>query len=255
VEKRAREDNMKPYERSLYTGLMGDNDRVWLSNVRYDYITWLKRAQDQLYDEAVERSWFPAHPDEVRSQWRSNAVKVLSVGVVTTIGLGAAFGLGVLGLPIIALAAPIFLFAGAMPRRTAKGSEQLRRVLGFRLFIETAEARRAEFAEKENLFSEYLPYAIVFGCVDKWAKVFRDAQLERSVQHWYTGEHLTSFTSGAIASHLHSFAGATANAVNLATVNTAGGSGMSGLGSFGGAFGGAGGFAGGGGGGGGGTSW
>jgi hypothetical protein len=41
VEKQAREDNMKPYERSLYTGLMGDNDRVWLSNVRYDYITWL----------------------------------------------------------------------------------------------------------------------------------------------------------------------------------------------------------------------
>ena len=32
--------------------------------------------------------------------------------------------------------------------------------------------RTVEFAEKANLFADYLPYAIVFQCVHKWAKAF-----------------------------------------------------------------------------------
>ena len=58
------------------------------------------------------------------------------------------------------------------PARTAKGSAVLRRVDGFRRFIEESEKERAQFAEKKNLFSEYLPYAIVFGATEKWARAF-----------------------------------------------------------------------------------
>ena len=60
-----------------------------------------------------------------------------------------------------------------MPARTAKGTALLRRTLAFREFVANGtEAAKAKFAEKENLFSEYLPYAIVFGVTEKWAKVF-----------------------------------------------------------------------------------
>ncbi len=59
-----------------------------------------------------------------------------------------------------------------MPRRTAKGYAVLRHVDGFRRFIDESEKERAQFAEKKNLFSEYLPYAIVFGATEKWAHAF-----------------------------------------------------------------------------------
>ena len=48
----------------------------------------------------------------------------------------------------------------------------LRHVDGFRRFIEESEKDRAQFAERKNLFTEYLPYAIVFGATEKWARAF-----------------------------------------------------------------------------------
>ena len=59
-----------------------------------------------------------------------------------------------------------------MPRRTAKGTAVLRRAAGFRRFIMESEKDRARFAEQQHLFSEYLPYAVVFGATDRWAKAF-----------------------------------------------------------------------------------
>ncbi|WBL37499.1 DUF2207 domain-containing protein [Tepidiforma flava] len=143
----------------------------------------------------------------------------------------AGFGLG--GLALLVL-------APSMARRTAKGSEALRRVLGFRLYIATAEQHRQEFNERENIFARYLPYAIVFGCVEKWAKAFEglDDQARQSTAAWYAGTG--PFRVAAFSEGLRSFnssVGAT-----LAATRSGGGSGF-------------GGGAGGGGGGGGGGSW
>ena len=60
-----------------------------------------------------------------------------------------------------------------------------RRVLGFREFMQVAETDRQRFNEEENIFQEYLPYAIVFGCVDKWAKAFEDMGIETNTSSWY----------------------------------------------------------------------
>ena len=83
-----------------------------------------------------------------------------------------------------------------MPQRTAKGYAVLRRTHGFRRFIEESEKERAKFAEKKNLFSEYLPYAIVFGAVDKWAKAFAGLDDQPpDTSSWYIGRRPRSRTS------------------------------------------------------------
>ena len=69
-----------------------------------------------------------------------------------------------------------------MPKRTAKGYAVLRRVDGFRRFIDESEKDRAQFAERKNLFSEYLPYAIVFGATKKWATHVRGPR-RRATRH------------------------------------------------------------------------
>ena len=70
--------------------------------------------------------------------------------------------------------------AGRMPARTGKGTAMLSRVRGFRrLFDEGEEDTRAHFAEQHDIFSQYLPYAIVFGCTKKWAKTFEGLAAEQ----------------------------------------------------------------------------
>ena len=58
----------------------------------------------------------------------------------------------------------------------------LRHVDGFRRFIDESEKDRARFAEKKNLFSEYLPYAIVFGATEEVGARVRRAR-RRAARH------------------------------------------------------------------------
>ena len=142
-------------------------------------------------------------------------------------------------LPLVLAALLLLVLHKRIPRRTAKGTSALRRTLGFKQFIETAETRRSEFAEKTGLFYEYLPYAIVFGCVDRWSKAFEG--LDLPAPNWYGSN--SAFTALYFASAMNGFSDTAVSAI----VSTPGGSGSSGFGG--------GGSSGGGGGGGGGGSW
>jgi uncharacterized membrane protein len=127
-----------------------------------------------------------------------------------------------------------------MPARTEKGSAVLRATLGFKRYMDTAETDRAAFAEKEGLFTAYLPYAVMFGTVDKWIHAFAGLDIARATSSFYTGP--AAFNSVLFASSFDGFSSTLATAV----VSTPAGSGGSGF---------SGGSSGGGGGGGGGGSW
>ena len=128
-----------------------------------------------------------------------------------------------------------------MPRRTTKGYGVLQRTRCIKRFIDESEKERARFAERHNLFSEYLPYAIVFHATDKWARAFAGLNGELpDTGGWYVGPG--PFTLGAFTSSMDGFTTTTAGTI-ASTPGTSGSSGFSG------------GFSGGGGGGGGGGSW
>jgi uncharacterized membrane protein len=124
-----------------------------------------------------------------------------------------------------------------MPRRTPKGTATTRRVLGFRRFIAESERDRAKFAEQQQLFSEYLPYAIVFGVVDRWAKTFEGLAAPPDVS-WYQSS--TPFNA-LVFSHAISGFATTSVGTLQSTPAGSGGSGFSGGGSVGGGGGGGGG--------------
>jgi hypothetical protein len=158
------------------------------------------------------------------------------------LAIGRTWGAGLLGLPIALAGVLMVVLSGAMPRRTAAGRDMMRRSLGFAKYIKTAETRQHEFAERANIFAEYLPFAIVFKCVDRWARTFRDIAIPPSAGGWYVGQGGRQFDAGSFSSNLNSFS----STVSSALTSTPGGSGSSGFG---------GGSSGGGGGGGGGGSW
>jgi uncharacterized membrane protein YgcG len=239
--KRKEGADLRPYERSLLDGLFKSGDEVKLSELRNTFATRLKTVEEALYDDAVAQGWFVGRPDKVRTKWRVIGALALGLALTIAVLLAALTHAGLLGIPLVAGALGLLLSAKRMPRRTAKGTGVLRRAQGFRRFILESEKDRARFAEQQHLFSEYLPYAIVFGATEKWAHAFAGIDGELPQPDWYGSSH--AFTAVGFSHSIDGFAVTTAGTIT----STPAGSGGSGFGG--------GGFSGGGGGGGGGGSW
>jgi uncharacterized membrane protein YgcG len=233
------------YERVIWNGLFKGREEVKVSELREHFIVSLRAAQEALYGDSAKRKWFPTRPDEVRRGYVGLAVLAIFAGVGIAWLLGTTLGAGLIGMALAAVGVVALPVSQVMPAKTAAGAELLRRTLGFRRYMEVAEKERQRFAERENIFSEYLPYAIVFGCVDKWARAFKDIDVEAQTASWYAGTG--AFNANALSSSLQGFSSNLGSAI-AATPGSKGGSGFSGGG-------GGGGGSGGGGGGGGGGSW
>lgn len=187
-------DELLEHERLLIHALFRHRTRpnqVLLSELEDRFAANLHTVQDALYRDGMANGWFAHRPDHVRRRWTIAGVGLAVAGVAL---LAAAVAHTRMALPATSVVfAGLLLAAGArwMPRRTAKGTALATRVQGFRRFIEEADAERARFAEQRRLFTDYLPYAIVFGCADKWAKVF--AGLDGVPEpDWYGGAYLFS---------------------------------------------------------------
>ena len=79
-------------------------------------------------------------------------------------------------------------WAGA-PGRTAVGRAYYEQVRGFRQFLATADAERLDWEQKQDIFSEYLPWAIALGVADRWTLTFEQLVAEGRYTPrttWYT---------------------------------------------------------------------
>jgi hypothetical protein len=248
-------EDLDEYERVLLNGLfrgaargsppdgsVGDGPlaEVELSDLKNDFVSRLKLVQGLLYDDAARRGWFGERPDKVRARWTRIGVTASVGAALIVAALAWRTHLALVPVPLLVGALFLALFASRMPRRTPRGTGLVRRVRGFRRYIETAEAEPSRFAERANLFYEFLPYAIVFGLTPKWARAF-EGLAEVPSPSWYVGTH--PFTVSSFSDSVQGFTVTSAGTI-ASTPSSSGGSG----------FGGSGG-SGGGGGGGGGGSW
>jgi uncharacterized protein (TIGR04222 family) len=234
------DEDLLTYERRLLNGLFRDGTEVTISELKNTFAARLEGVQESLYADAVQRGWFSERPDKVRNRWYGLGVLALIVAGGAAFVLAAFTHWGLLGLPLIAGAVLLLFAAKRMPARTAKGTALLRRVRGFRTVIETAETHMSRWAEKEMVFTRFLPFAIVFGCTDRWAKAFEALGVQPDTS-WYISSH--PFVFAQFAHSMEGFAVTTGGTI-ASTPSGSGSSGFSG-----------GGFSGGGGGGGGGGSW
>ena len=237
-----KEGELRRYERTLYDGLFADGDEVKLSDLHNKFAERMTKVREQLMDDAMSKGWFARKPGTVKVLYGILGILVLGAGVALTVLLAAETHAALLGVPVIIGGILLLIAARWMPYRTAKGYATLRHTLGFKRFIDESEKRRAEFAERKNLFSEYLPYAVVFGATEKWAKAFADlGDAAPDTSSWYVSQH--AFNYLVFSSAIDGFAVTSAGTLTTAP-SSSGSSGFSG-----------GGFSGGGGGGGGGGSW
>jgi len=230
-----------PYEKTLLDGIFAGSRQVKLSDLKGTFAPTLRKAEGQIYTDAVDRKLFTTRPDTARITWGCLGIGLVVAGIAATVLLGVKFGWGLIGMAILLTGIVVSTFVRFMPQRTASGRELLQRTLGFRLYMTTAEKYRQQFAEKAQIFTQLLPYAIVFGCVTQWAKAFEGIDTT-ATNNWYAGN--APFQAALLANSLQSMNDSISSAIAYTPPSSGSSSGFGGGGS-----------SGGGGGGGGGGSW
>ena len=232
-----------PYERKLLDALVSGGSPALLSDLKNEFHEDLVRVKKELYKQGVNKNnFFPRNPETVRQQYGLAGAVLIVAGVAAIWFLGAVAGVGLLGIPVVVAGVLLAASSSAMPRRTARGRQMFRRILGFRTFMVAGDQDRERFAEEANIFSEYLPYAIVFGSAKKWAERFEALGIDTGEVGWFVGPR--PFMAVAFATGIHDFSSSVGTVMG-STPGASGGSGFSA----------GGGFSGGGGGGGGGGGW
>lgn len=231
--------DLREYERILLDALFEDGEEVELSSLRTKFHARLAEVQQALYKEMVERGWYARSPESTRNRWLGFGIAALVLSIALVVFSAVFTRWALVPIPFVFGSIALLILHGRTPARTAAGSAVLRQVRGFERFIGSAEQYRAQFAERAGVFYDYLPYAIVFGLTDQWAKAF-EGLADMPQADWYTGRSLALV---ALADNMDRFSRETSGVI----ASTPASSGSSGFGG--------GGFSGGGGGGGGGGSW
>jgi uncharacterized protein (TIGR04222 family) len=230
-------DDLLGFERILLAELFATGGVVRMGDLSGSWATSYAKVQKAVYADAVERGWFPRSPAATRTLWGGVGAVALLAAIGVTVLLTRYTTVGLAGVPLILAALVLLLGSGKMPHRTPKGSRRLAETIGFREFIETAEADRMAFAEQENLFVRYLPYAVVFGATDKWAQAFSSlgAAESAAVGAWYLGAGGRVPSFDRLSTGLSDFSSRAATSLTTSPSSSSGG------GSSGGGFGGGGG--------------
>ena len=229
------------YEKTILGGLFASGQQVRLSDLRGKFMTTRALSEKQMYADAMARKLFTTNPTQARASWGCLGIGLVIVGIAVSVMLGIAFGWGYVGVALALVGIAMTISFPFMPQRTATGRELMQRTLGFRLYMTTAEKYRQQFAAKADIFTQLLPYAIVFGCVTMWAKAFEGIDTS-TANGWYIGN--APFQAALLANSLQAMNYSISNTVSYTPPSSGSGSGFGG-----------GGFSGGGGGGGGGGAW
>lgn len=170
----------RPFEAALLRALFRTGPRVRMSDLQAGAGQAMREAQVDLYRQVVDNGWYPKHPAAAGGKLRIWGTLLMVVAVVA--GLITASLAFTFRAEWYALAGPIAAFVGglvlllvgrkARVGRTATGTAVAIQARGFKQYLATAEADQIRFEEASEIFSRYLPYAIVFGVADHWAKVF-----------------------------------------------------------------------------------
>src|SRR5665811_533749 len=190
IKLREADQGLRPYEVTLFSNLFSERQEVSLSALRTTFAASMALVQKGLYDDVTQRGWFRGNPQTVRALWLVAAIALALAGVMLTVILVNVGKWAILGIPLIIIGALVMFMARYAPARTAAGTAVLEQTRGFELYLRTAEANQIKYEEGEDLFSRYLPYAIVFGVAERWAGIFAQlaAQGTRLVEPtWYAG--------------------------------------------------------------------
>ncbi len=180
---------LRLYEKNLLYSIFGSGSHTGLqrslSDLENRFYDKLPSLREQIYESMSQEGYFLQNPENVRQNCTGLALFFCVVGMLLILASSNETTLVPFGIGVVISSAIIGTFAFAMPARTIKGVEALRRSLSFVNFINSVEPRRINLigSEDPEVFGRLLPYALVLGVADKWAEEFHGAL--RQAPDWY----------------------------------------------------------------------
>lgn len=234
-------DQLADYESDLLRRMFVAGSEVTTDDLRDSaYAELLTKTRSALHHRvAADLKWFTRNPATVRGVAIAIGIAIIAVGA----GLGFLLGFvgwGLVGVAGVIVGLAVILLNNHFGARTPTGSAMLAQTKGFELYLRTAEAEQIKFEEGIDVFSRYLPYAIMFGVAERWTRIFTELAAQGRYEfntYWYVGYGF-GFNYHSFASSMDSLAHTMSSSMQHATAATSGGSGFSGGGGFGGGGGG-----------------
>jgi hypothetical protein len=174
-------DALKPYEQQILGGLFPQGDTTKLSDLKNKFYVTRGEVQKTIPQDLTLQGYFTKNPRRVGGRLHIVGIILIIVGF----SLG---GPSLVSRGGIVLAGLVFLgFGLLMPKRSQKGTDAKDALEGLKLYMDVAEKDRiamlqspsAPYADKSNaptqtveLFEKLLPYAMVMGVEQNWAKQF-----------------------------------------------------------------------------------
>jgi len=246
-------DLVHPADKIIFELLFSGRDSVKLSDLKKSKTTFqadIKKIQDDTEQHLHDEGYF----DQAAEDRSKKLSGWLALGLIISF-----FGFSLIPLFFILnetwfLLLGIATFAGTIilarmvtslaHKLTPQGISILAKILGFRQFLQLTEADKLKLLDapemQPEIFEKFLPYAMVLGVEDKWAKKFEG--IYNTVPAWYEDPTSATFNSFVLTQNLGHFNNSFNQVFNITSPSSSSG------------FGG-GGFSGGGSGGGGGGSW
>ncbi len=194
------DEELLPSEWLLLDALFGEQRTVRLSQLgssrtSADFPARLDRVREELYRDMVRLKWFAHSPSQVRNLWTTIGMGITTVGVFLTALLAVFTTAAFTGLAVVIAGAAVTSGAQYMPAKTKLGSSVYAHTMGFRDYLLSPRAENAPPGRRVELYSRYLPYAVIFDDVDRWANLLAGAaltdlspeELDGDGLHWYTG--------------------------------------------------------------------
>ncbi len=210
-------DALMPYERALYDALFDGRDAVLLSELHGTFGAGLDSVRDALYRDVVTQGWFAHRPDAVRTKWTTIGVIVAVAGVVATGVLAWLTTYGLIGLALIIAGAALAVGGQFMPAKTGKGAAALAHAMGMREHLAAPRVDNVPADRRVEVFSRYLPYAMVFDSVDPWARLVASVTANGGPAdnlYWYNGP--AEWDLSKFADSMRIFTDATSGALSAA---------------------------------------
>ncbi|KKR70082.1 MAG: hypothetical protein UU13_C0014G0008 [Candidatus Nomurabacteria bacterium GW2011_GWB1_40_7] len=236
-------DALNEFDRKLLRGLFS-SEVVKLSDLRNVFYSQIKGIADSAADGLLTKGYYKNLGGIKNSAGR------LILMIFMTIWASGFFG-GILGVlffngnpfPLMFGIFLSFIIYGIVsyfyPAKTEKGVATREYILGLKDYLRIAEKDRLLFhnapEKKPEIFEKLLPYAMVLGVANIWAKEFEG--IYTTPPSWYSGSSNTAFSAVMFSNSLSSFSSYASSSMT----SSPSGSGSGGGGSSGGGGGGGGG--------------
>lgn len=192
------------YEKELVNTIFGEKDALVLSELRAQnrgrfnsqkFRFKMLKAKDQLLRETEGKAgaYRVGLVAEKKKAWFIPLLILVAI-ILTVFGVRLDSSGKLFGLVLFVCALWIY-FERYEARLSPEGQQLKRDILGFKLYLQTAERYRLQNLTPD-LFEKYLPYAMAFGVEKKWSQAFEGMVVPPP--SWYVSQ--TAVSSNVLAS-------------------------------------------------------